>query len=189
MSIDRYRGCTVFFLANSVSMINPYFLFWDLILPYGSNIVKKGDVLLELVQDEEFIKERKATRFGKIVAGTEFEEYAIENKFTQDNKNFIMRKTEKAQYYFTFIYQGDAYGVWIDYKEGKMFVSENVDSYNSITYAITASDHSPNTMLLSNINKQLHWKMLIDNYKLGNVYAESLKIKSVLYDVIKLCIK
>ena len=25
MSIDRYRGCTVFFLANSTTMINPYF--------------------------------------------------------------------------------------------------------------------------------------------------------------------
>lgn len=189
MSIDRYRGCTVFFLANSVSMINPYFLFWDLSLPYGSNITKKGDVLLELVQDAEFIKERKNTRFGKLIAGTEFEEYAIENKFTQENKNFIMRKTEKAQYYFTFIYQGEYYGIWIDYKEGKIFVSENVDLSKGLIYAVTVSDHTPNTMLLNNIYKQVQWKMLIDNYKLGNVYCESQKIKAVLYDVIKMCIK
>lgn len=188
MSIDRYRGCTVFFLANSVSMINPYTLYWNLSLPYGSNIVRKGDVLLQLVQDEEFIKERKETRFGKLIAGTDFEQYAIENKFTLDSKTFIMKKTEKAQYFLTFIYQGDYYGIWVDYSEGKFFVSSNVDPSCRIVYSITVNDHSPNTMLLSQINKAVYFKKFIDNYKMGNVYFESQKIKNIVYEVIKLCI-
>lgn len=187
MSIDRYRGCTVFFLANSVTMINPYTLFWNLQLPYGSNIVRKGDVLLQLVQDDEFIRERKETRFGKLIAGTDFEQYAIENKFTNDSKTFIMRKTEKAQYYFTMWYMGTAYGVWIDYHAGKMFVSENIDPSCRIAYSLTVEDHQPNTMLLKQINKAVLFKQFIDNYKLGNVYFESQKIKGVVYDVIKLC--
>lgn len=188
MSIDRYRGCTVFFLANSVSMINPYTLFFDLSLPYGSNIVRKGDVLLQLVQDEEFIIERKQTRFGKLVAGTDFEKYAIENKFVQDTNTFIMKKTEKAHYFFTFIYQSTNYGVWIDYKEGKMFVSNDVDPSCRLIYSITVDDHAPNTLLLSQINKSALFKRLIENYKQGNVYFESQKIKNIVYEVIKLCI-
>lgn len=188
MSIDRYRGCTVFFLANAVSMINPYTLFFKLSLPYGSNIVRKGDVLLQLVQDEEFIRERKETRFGKLIAGTEFEEYAIENKFTQDNKTFIMKKTEKAQYFFTFIYQGNKYGVWIDHTQGKMFVSENVDPSCNLVYAITVDDHQPNTMLLQQIGKAYMFKIFMNNYKLGNVYFESQKIKNVTYEVIRMCV-
>ena len=188
MSIDRYRGCIVFFFANSVTMVNPYTLYWNLSLPYGSNITRRGDVLLQLVQDEEFIKERKETRFGKLIAGTDFEQYAIENKIIMDNKSFIMRKTEKANYYFTFIYMGNKYGVWIDYREGKMFVSENVDESCNIVYAITVSDHSPNTMLLSQINKAVFWKKFIDNYKMGNVYFESQKIKNICYEVIRLCV-
>lgn len=188
MSIDRYRGCTVFFLANAVSMINPYTLFFKLSLPYGSNIARKGDVLLQLVQDEEFIRERKETRFGKLIAGTEFEEYAIENKFTQDNKTFIMKKTEKAQYFFTFIYNGNKYGVWIDHTEGKMFVSENVDPSCNLVYAITVEDHQPNTMLLQQINKAYMFKIFMNNYKLGNVYFESQKIKNITYEVIRMCV-
>lgn len=188
MSIDRYRGCTVFFLANSVTMINPYFLFWDLTLPYGSNITRRGDVLLQLVQDEEFIRERKQTRFGRLVAGTEFEEYAIENKFTQETSVFIQRKTEKARYLFTMLYKGEPYGVWVDYKEGKMFVSENVDPSCACVYSLTVADHKPNTMFLNQINKSMWFKQFIDNYKLGNVYFESQKIKTIVYEIIKMCV-
>lgn len=188
MSIDRYRGCTVFFLANSVSMVNPYTLYFDLSLPYGSDIVRKGDILLQLVQDSEFIKERKETRFGKLIAGTEFEEYAIENKFTQDSKTFLHKKTEKSQYYFTFIYQGNSYGVWVDYKAGKIFVSDDVDPSCKLIYSITVDDHSTNTLLLKQINRAVLFKTFIDNYKMGNVYFESQKIKNVVYEVIKLCI-
>lgn len=188
MSVDRYRGCIVFFLANSVSMVNPYTMFWNLSLPYGSDIVRKGDVLLQLVQDAEFIRERKETRFGKLIAGTAFEQYAIENKFTMDSKTFIMKKTEKSQYYFTFIYNGEKYGVWIDYNEGKIFVSENVDPCCKLIYSITVNDHNPNTLLLSQINKAIFFKNFINNYKMGNVYFESQKIKNVTYEVIKLCV-
>ena len=188
MSIDRYRGCIVFFLANSVSMVNPYTLYFNLSLPYGSNIVRKDDILLQLVQDEEFIKERKETRFGRLVAGTDFEQYAIENKFTQDSKTFIKKKTEKAQYYFTFIYQGVNYGVWVDYSQGMLFVSTDVDPSCKLVYSITVDDHSPNTLLLRQINKAVFFKTFIDNYKMGNVYFENQKIKNVVYEVIKLCI-
>lgn len=188
MSIDRYRGCIVFFLANAVTMVNPYALYFNLSLPYGSNFLRKGEVLLQVVEDAEFMKERKATRFGQLIAGTEFEEYAIENKFTQDKKTFIMKKTEKSQYYFTFVYLGEEYGVWIDYSAGKMFVSENVDPYCKMVYSFTVDDHSPNTMLLKRLNKAVLIKNFIENYKLGCVYFENQKIKNVVYDVIKLCI-
>lgn len=189
MSIDRYRGCVVFFLANSVSMINPYTLYFDLQLPYGSNIVRRGDLLLQLVQDDDYIRERKQTRFGKMIAGTEFEEYAIENKFTQDSKTFICKKSEKAQYYFTFLYNGDKYGVWIDYRAGKMFVSPDVDPSCKLIYSLTVDDHSPNTLLLNQLGRSPFFKTFIDNYKMGNVYFENQKTKNICYEVIKLCVK
>lgn len=188
MSIDRYRGCIVFFLANSVTMVNPYTLYFDLSLPYGSDIVRKGECLLQLVEDKEFIESRKQTRFGQLVAGTEFAEYAIENKFTNDSKTFVMKKTEKAQYYFTFFYKGEKYGVWVDYHAGKMFVSDNVDPSCLIVYSLTVDDHAPNTMLLKQLNKSPFFKKFIENYKMGNVYFESQKIKNIVYEVIKLCV-
>lgn len=189
MSIDRYRGCIVFFLANSTTMINPYTLYFDLQLPYGSDIVRKGDLLLQMVNNDEYIRSRKQTRFGKLIAGTEFEEYAIENKFVADSKTFVMKKTEKSQYYFTFIFEGESYGVWVDYSVGKMFVSEDVDPSCKLVYSLTVEDHKPNTLLTNQLNRSPYFKPFIDNFKMGNVYFENQKVKTIAYEVIKLCVK
>lgn len=189
MSIDRYRGCIVFFLANSVSMINPYTMYFDLHLPYGSDIVRKGDLLLQLVNNEEYIQSRKETRFGKLIEGTDFASYAIDNKFVADSKTFIRKKTEKAQYHFTFTYNGENFGVWVDYSIGKMFVSENVDPSCKIVYSLTVEDHNQNTLLINQLNRSPFFKPFIENYKLGNVYFENQKVKNITYDIIKMCVR
>lgn len=189
MSIDRYRGTTVFFLANSVAIINPYTLFFDLQMPYGSDIVRKNDILLQLVNNEDYINSRKNTRFGKMIEGTDFAEYAIENKFADNNKTFIMKKTEKARYYFTFIYKGEKYGVWLDNENGKMFVSLNIDPSCKLVYSLTADDHTPNTMLLNQLYKSNIFRFFINSYKSGFVFFESIKIKSIVYEIMRLCIK
>jgi hypothetical protein len=190
LSIDRYRGDTiVLFLSNSTSMTNPYTVYWDLYLPYGSNIVRKGDVLLEVLNDTERINERKNSRFGKLIAGTSYEKYAIENKFVKDTKDFIRKKTATARYYFTIRYSGENYGIWIDWTIGKMYVSKDVDPSCRIIYTLRNDDHTENTMLIKSISKSNMLKLFVDCYKDGNVYFESVRVKNMVYDVIKMCIK
>jgi hypothetical protein len=189
MSIDRYRGCKVFFLGNNFTLFNPYNMYWNINAPYNSNVakVKGGRILLEMVSNQDFIDERMMTDFGQIVEGTPFADYAIQNKSRIDNDTFVSKKTEKASYYFTFKYEGDLYGVWVDYTLGRFFVSKDVDPFFKMIYVVTLDDHSPNTLLLKSINKSVFFKTFIDAYKDGLVYFESMKIKSVVYNVIRMC--
>lgn len=188
MSIDRYRGCKVFFLGNNYSMFNPYTLYWKLQTPYNSNITKAkgGKILLEMVKAKA--DERMETDFGQIVEGTPFADYAIQNISRIDNDTFVMKKSEKCSYYFTFKYSDELYGVWVDYTIGKFFVSKDVDPCFKIIYSITLDDHTPNTLLLKSVNKSIFFKTFIENYKSGNVYFENMNIKSVVYNVIRLCV-
>jgi len=190
MSIDRYRGVKVFFLGNNYTMFNPYLMYWNLDTPYKGDIkkTKNGKILLEMVNDEEFIKERKKTDFGELIEGTRFADFAISNKSPVDNNKFIMKKTEKCSYFFTFKYMGELFGVWIDYAEGKIFISYDVDPFFRTVYSLTLDDHSPNTLLLKQINNSHHFKTLIDCYKEGLVYFENRKVKNITYNVIKLLI-
>lgn len=188
-TIARMReNVIVFFLANALSIVNPYTMFWNLSLPYNSNIMRKGEVLLQLVQDTEFIEAKKKTRFGRLIEGTEYANYSIENKFLLDNDLFLGKKTSKAKYYFTFKYNGEIYGTWVDYSIGKFFVSHDIDPHFKIIYTVTLDDHSPNDMLIKNMATNKHFKLFLDNYKVGNVYFENIRVKNVTYNMIKLCI-
>lgn len=185
-TISRTRDVKVFMLANSVSEVNPYFLFFDLTRPYNNDIklFKDGLILLQYMDNEKYRQAKKQTKFGRLVAGTDYEDFAINNKFIDENKNFIEHKSGNAKFSFSFIYKGITYGVWIDYNNGKMYISHDYIN-NSLCFATTTEDHSPNTMLYSIAKKYNCWNSFIQNYKLGNVYFENMKIKNISKEVLK----
>ena len=185
-SVARMHDIKVFMLANAVSEINPYFLFFDLTLPYNNDIklFKDNLILLQYMRNEAYREAKKQTKFGKLIAGTDYEDYAVNNKFYDDNKNFIEKKSGKAKFSFSFIYKGNTLGIWIDYDNGKMYVSNDYID-NGLCFATTTEDHSPNTMLYSIAKKYNCWNSFIQNFKLGNVYFENVKIKNISKEVLK----
>lgn len=184
-TIARMRDIKVFLLANAVTTVNPYFLFFNIDLPYNNDIktYKDGLILIQYMRNEEYRKAKKESKFGKLISGTDYESYAIDNKFRLDNKSFIEKKTGSAKCSFSFQYKEKIYGVWFDYKIGKIFVSNDYDS--KICFACTLEDHSPNTMFFSIAKEYNSWRNFIKNYKLGNVYFENQKIKLICQEVIK----
>lgn len=183
----------LFMLANAITVTNPYFLYWDLKMPTKKDKNDKWiwkhptrPILVEDVKNEKFIDRKKNTEFGKLVEGTTYSDFSIENKFLLDDDTFVEKRSPKARYYFTFIYMEHTLGVWADFIEGKMYVSTAVDPSYILIYAITMKDHKPNTMFLKNKNKAGHFKTFLDAYENGNVRFESINIKNICYEVIKL---
>lgn len=183
----------LFMLANAITITNPYFLFWDLKMPTKKDKNNKWiwkhptrPILVENVINEKFIDVKRNTEFGKLINGTKYAEYSIENKFLLDDDVFIEKKTPKSRYWCTFIYKNNTLGVWIDNVEGKMFVSKDIDPSYPIVYSVTMKDHTPNTLFLRDKSKAVKFKVFIENYKLGNVRFESVGIKNITYEVIQL---
>ena len=183
----------LFLLANAISITNPYFLYWSLKMPNkmdknGKYIWKHPTrpILVEDVRNEKFIDKKKNTEFGRLVNGTAYADYSIENKFLLDDDTFIEKKGHNAKYYFTFIYMGKKYGVWFNMHEGKLWVSEDIDPSYLTTYTLTLKDHQPNTMLLKNKRRAGLFYNFIENYKEGNVYFENMNIKNICYEVLKM---
>lgn len=185
-TIARLRDIKIFMLANPANIYtNPYFLYFKLSLPFNNDIklFKDGLILLQYMKNEEYRTVKKNTKFGKLVAGTSYEDYAINNKCLNDTNIFIEKKQGTAKFSFAFIYNGETFGVWFDYTLGKIYVSN--DYINSpYIFACTLKDHSPNTLLLSTAKKYNCWRTFIDNYKLGNVRFENSKIKFIALELI-----
>lgn len=184
-TIARMRDVTCFLLSNAITITNPYFLYFDISLPYGKKIFKRGEILLEMTENEEFIEAKKATRFGKVIEGTSYGNYAMENKFLRDNRNFIQKKSARAKPYFNFMFMDAMYGVWVDYDAGLMFVSENADKCCRLIVALTNEDHQPNTMFLKSKRQLYQFQTFIDQYMLGNVRFESVNIKNICNQIMK----
>lgn len=186
-TVARTRdNCKCFLLANAITFANPYFLYFKISLPYNNTIACKNDVLVQMVQNEEFIQKKKNTRFGRLISGTNYAAYAIENNFLRDSTTFVEKKTGKCGLSFNLIYNGVTYGVWCNMQLGKIFVSFDYNDKIAKTYAITKDDHTPNTLLLTTIRKQGVFKWFLQQFEYGNVYFETQAIKSAMYDVIRL---
>lgn len=183
----------MFMLANAISITNPYFLFWNLKMPTKQD--KSGKwiwkhptrpILVEDVRNEKFIDKKRNTEFGRLVDGTKYADYSIDNKFLLDDDTFIGKRSPKAKYSFTFTYKSFTLGVWLDLNEGMMYVSKDVDPTYPLHYSLTLKDHQPNTLFLKNKSKAGHFKMFLEAYKQGNVIFETMDIKNLCYEVIQI---
>lgn len=174
------------FLGNAISSTNPYFDYFDLKMPYKTDIWKMNDSLVQLVAPPELIEAKKNTRFYKMIEGTAYAAYASENKFLRDNAHFICKKPRDAEYQFTLSYMDNMIGIWRSYKEGRYYVSDNIDKQCRIVYATTTDSHEPNTLLMRGFKSCSHLKSLKGAYDLGCVYYENQRLSNWFRDIVRM---
>ena len=174
------------FLGNAISSTDPYSDYFNLEMPFKTDIWRRGDFLHQMVAPPELIKAKQATRFYKAIEGSSYAAYASENKFLRDNQHFIGKKGKDAEYQFTFIYYTDVIGVWRDYRNGKYFISDSVDKQCRLVYAATTENHEPNTLLLKGFKNSVHLKNLKNAYELGCVYYENQRLYNWFRDIVRM---
>lgn len=107
-TISRDRDIKVYFIANAITMTNPYFLYWDIDLPNQNKsfkLFKNNLILLEYINSSEFTNERIKTRFGQLINNTEYGDFSLNNKFLLDSTDFIEHKNKHCSFYFAFKYE------------------------------------------------------------------------------------
>lgn len=171
-------------LANSISIVNPYFLFWNIKPDTTKRFTCVGQVCVELFTDSDFIEAKKKTRFGQLVSGTRYGDYAIDNKWLDDNETFVQAKTPKAQFMLGIKYNGTMYGFWVDYDVGLIFVNRQYDPYSYALYAITKEDHEANLLLIKNIASTKRVERVLYAFKNGLLRFEDMQVKNQFYEFI-----
>ena len=185
-TIARDRDVRVLFLANAITMYNPYFRYFNLYLKPGATKCRNGDVILLKVSGDEFTEHMERTRFGKIISGTRYGKYNIGNESLQDDDTFIEKKTGDCTYYLTFISDGEKYGVWKDSKTGHLYISQDVDPYCRKTFAFSAVDHKPNLILLKGISADVSWRFCSLMYKAGQMRFDDGRSKAAWLNIMSM---
>lgn len=124
-TVDRNQDKTrVIFLANSVSIMNPYFIKWDIMPDQLGEIgtLSKGFIAYHFPSSAAFATSIYETRFGQFIAGTEYAAYAIGNEFRDAGEALIAQKTANARYRYTLETKNGVFSVWYDRYDGMWYI-------------------------------------------------------------------
>ena len=183
-TIARMRDVTVLFLSNAMTVVNPYFLYWDIVLEPGQRTYLRDEISVEVLENQKFVETVKQTRFGKLIDGTDFGRYAIENKFLLDTNDFIEKMPSPGVYLCTFLFYGQEAGFYICRDAGKYYLSEKVDQTCTRRYTVNIGEHTETTLLASK-SRNLYVYSLVDNFCRGKLRFETMRIKNLSYQTLK----
>lgn len=129
----------VLLMANAVSFVNPLFSFFDIVPKKDKRFqtYKQGLICLEMFTSDVFMEEKKNTKFGKLIEGTQYAKYSIENETLEDNNEFICdRGNFKYRFVCAFKYEDFKIGVWQNLENGRLFCDEIVDYTSTKRYCM-----------------------------------------------------
>ena len=171
-------------LANAVTVVNPYFLFWKIKPDPRKRFTVKGQVCVEMFTDQEFIDKKKKSRFGQLVSGTRYGEYAIDNKWLEDNETFIGPKSAKSEFMMGMKYAGVMYGFWVDYDAGLIYVNRQYDPSSYALYCLTKDDHDANLLLIKSLGDSKRVQRIVFAFRNGLIRFEDMQVKNQFYEFI-----
>lgn len=176
-------------LANAVTVVNPYFLFWGIKPDPAKRFTIKGQVCVEFFTDADFIDQKKKTRFGQLISGTRYGKYAIDNEWLMDSETFIEKKTSKAEFMLGMKYMGIMYGFWVDYKEGLIYVNRQFDPSSYALYCLTKDDHEANLLLIKSLGDSKRIKQIVYAFRMGLIRFDDMQVKNQFYEFIGLFVR
>lgn len=192
-TVARLRDVYVIFISNAISINNPYFLYFNIDVPYKKSFSKfynnngkfesvnkykkaNPDILVEFYKNDEFIEIKNKTRFGELIKDTNYSNYAINNEMLRDKNDFI-QKLPKSKYVFTLNLEDIDIGVWYD--EGNIFISKDVGIN---TNKFIFNNHKENYLILD--KKNYLYKMLKNSFNRGNLFFENQKVKNLVLKIL-----
>lgn len=188
-TVDRYKDKTrVLFLANSVSIMNPYFMEYNIEPRKNQEWITKNDgfLVVHLPNDGEFTSAVMETRFGKFVTGTEYYDYSVGNVFRDNHMALIKRKNEHATYQFTLETDMGIMAVWKDGifdKQGVVFYIQEKRPKNEIIMTMVPDKMDDERILLHYSDKITQY--LRAAFKQGRVYFDTPKTRNAFIRVFK----
>lgn len=93
-TIFRQRRYNLYIASNSISYVNPLFEFYGIEPKPNDTFIKAQDglVVVEITRDTDYSKHVKMSDNARLVAGTSYYDYAINNNVLEDTSDFIVPK-------------------------------------------------------------------------------------------------
>lgn len=184
-TVDRYKDKTrVLFLANAVSVMNPYFIDYK-IRPTSDDefIIKNGGfIVAHFPKAENFTRQVFETRFGQFIENSEYAEYSVGNVFSDNTDALIKKKTPEATYYCTIETSEGIFSLWID-MSGPYYFAQEKRPKREIFWTMLPERMDENKILVNRTDKTLQY--LRSAYGRGMMYFDTPQTRNAFAGVMK----
>jgi hypothetical protein len=171
-------------MSNAVSIVNPYFLYFKLIPDINKRFNAYQNVVIEIPDSSDFANERRKSRFGKLIDGTDYGEMSLDNDFVNDSEVFIEPRSKESKFKFSIIYKGMKMGLWVDVDEHVMYLSQKSDPSTKMEFALSKDDLTESNLLIAGGWKtNYHLKKLVSAFMTGNLRFENQVLRNLGYEM------
>ena len=183
-TIARLRDVKVYFLANNISITNPYYAYFDIFTPYNSEFktFRNGLIVVNYAKNDKYREAKHKSKFGQLIENTHYANYAFDNASLSDNAFFLEKKNGNCRNISIIRIGGKNYGIWQSKLDNKMYVSLDYDPKNPCIFTFDSKEHDEHTMLIR--SKKSWFGMVVRNYQIGNLYFETQAIKNVFLTIL-----
>ena len=182
-TISRDRDVPVLFLSNAMTMSNPYFLYFDVHFQPGQKVFLTEDISVEILKNPAFEQHMNETRFGRMIKGTEYGNYAVKNQFLLDTENFIEKLPAGCSYIATIIIQGKELGFYLSPECCRWYMSEKVDKTCPGRYTLDIKQHTEETVLSARNNVIV--QRMLTAFCTGRMRFSSMHVKNICWATFK----
>lgn len=190
--IRNRKGVRVILMANALSLVNPYTVYWELDRKYeaGESAYYKADggkVCLEIAAaTPEFLEMKMNSDLAMVTKKDKFFDSNYKNKFMLDSICFLqpLPNQKKLRYITTVKFDGQMYGIWAYIKKRELYISEKYQKTYPVVYALQVEEHDDTTTFIGFNYRNGFLKVLLDNYKQGNVYCDTRRSKHLMEEIV-----
>lgn len=181
---DRTDTRTIL-LSNATSVVNPYFLYFGLMpnVDKRFNYYDDRGILIELCDSRDFAEIKKKTPFGKLIAGTAYEDMSVDNEFANDSDTFIERRSKESHFLCAIAYSGKTFGYWVDPDTGVIYASYDWQPNTNHLYSMTTDDHKENMLLMKNWKNNYYLSSVAKAFKGGYLRFDNIVVKNLHYEL------
>lgn len=193
-TVARLRDVSVLFLSNAITVANPYFSYFNINTPkngiltlYNNNgkyitinneKSKLPSIAVEFYKNADFIEKKKSSRFGQLIQGTKYCDYAIDNEMIRDTDDFIKYKSS-SKFIYSLEFENFTIGVWQD--KSIFYLSKDFQK-SRFNFTLVKNKVSKDCIYINKNNPII--KGLKRKFNQGLLYFEDIKIKHKFYELI-----
>lgn len=142
----------------------------------------KRGILVNIVNDVAFINERESTPFGNLIKGTEYGDFAMNNKYVDEDVSNIKPRSVGSEPFATIKKDNDAITVWREKGTSRrIFISRGEANVNNV---ITLNPEESSTAQYYKYSKQLPVVKIMRAVQNGVLYFTDVAARTTGIDIL-----